>query len=774
MHVPRLQFEKHPRLYTTLTSILVVVGVVLFAHPAHADLQTDIYNFLSDIVIAVLQTVASLTAVFVHILVLVSQFNSFNISIVKTGWGIIRDVSNMFFIVALLIIAAGTILRLENYRYNRLLVRVVIMAFLVNFSKLIALFFIQSAQVIMLTFVSSYKDALFGNFASMLGLDKVLQFAATQHGVETTLAILMTLLAGLAFMVVAMVVILAICVILVVRVVALWVLVMLSPLAYTLRTIPNTAKYASTWWSEFGKYVVAGPVLAFFLWLSLAVVIKNNGNVLQVDQQFANTVTKLNSSLPPEANPFDSNLLSFEGVISFMIGIVFLIMGLNYAMKSGGAAGQWAGKVATTGFGVAAGVTGLNFVRDRTIAPVQGWIRQRQDLRKAAIAERSAGLGAAVDRGLASTVGQVGRVGAAASATLGGAARGARDVALRRASVQQAIQSTAEAGATGFQEGTRGYRQSLKRAEGVRVQQIAREATERNIKSRSNDELDSLFQGLQGDARLAVGSELANRRRLDAGQARQLEAEYRSFSPEQARAFRKTMNTKNGDVALEAFYNNLATNADADNLLEAIDIDEAPEALILKTRLFGNGQRQANGQLVEQDRVNAVGQRLTEMRKQKGSLQELGKGVDQATKNDFFRAVDFNTAGMGPVDLDERMQFANATGHAQQAFRNAAGIMAADLAVYIARYRDKLADAASEAMVEDQQFMDVLYHDQNFGARGMMKIADRNNRLNDTIRGTTNNLRTAQQGTETYDRGATPAQRAQYDFWRNLDRKSVV
>lgn len=446
---------------------LVAVFGLLAAAPAYATLQSGIYAVLGMIVMTLLQTVANLTAMILHILVIVAQYNSFiNIPVVKIGWSIVNDVANMMFIIALLVIAIGTILRVENYRYNRLLGKVIVMAFLTNFSKLIAGFLIQSGQVVMLTFVNGFKDAMFGNFASMFGLDAVLKFSQTANvdaGGQFLLLsnTVMSLVAGLALMVVAMVVSLAFAVVLIVRIVTLWALVILSPLAFALRILPNTEGYAKKWWDDFSKWVVVGPVVAFFLWLALAILVlgqDNNRKFLDPATQKLVETTQTSGDYP---QTLPAEIFKLDTFINFMIAIIFLMMGLQYATAVGGVAGAWAGKVATAGFAAGAVMTGLNAIRDRTVRPVQGFLQQRKAQGDAGVRDRTLALGARYDQAMGSTVGKAGRIWSASTAATGAAVKSAFSKE-GRANFSQRVD---EAGDQAYNTGTRGYQQSRQRVE---------------------------------------------------------------------------------------------------------------------------------------------------------------------------------------------------------------------------------------------------------------------------------------------------------------------
>lgn len=400
-----------PRRTLQLGSALSVAFVMVVLLAARAEAQTAtaisnavtgaanagftvIFGILNTILVVIVQTVGQIASLIISILVAVSQYNTFStVKVVDVGWTIVKDVSNMLFIIALLVIAAGTVLRLENYRYNRLLSNLIIMAFLTNSSKFIAAFFIQGAQVLMLTFVNAYRDALYGNFVSLFGLENVLRFnpLTSGSGMDSA-AVFANMLGSLIIVVIAVIVTAAILVVIVVRIVALWILVILSPLAFATQILPTTKSFATKWWSEFGKYVTQGPILAFFLWLALAIV-NVGGGVNSIDPNLGKIATDLETNRAG-ANFFNTAAFTFDNLITFIISTAFLMFGLQYATSSSGVAGKWAGKVA-------AGTTtalGINAIRDRTVAPVQGWIKNRGAARQAAIQERTQTLEAAGDR----------------------------------------------------------------------------------------------------------------------------------------------------------------------------------------------------------------------------------------------------------------------------------------------------------------------------------------------------------------------------------------
>jgi hypothetical protein len=123
-------------------------------------------------------------------------------------------------------------------------------------------------------------------------------------------------------------------VVLVIRIVVLWTLIILSPLAYLLASFPQGQQYAKQWWDEFSKYVISGPVLAFFIWLALVVAGAGTSNV-EVGATFA--PGELDFDMGPLG---DANNLS-----SFLVSTVLLLVGLMFTQKLGIAGSGAAGAV---------------------------------------------------------------------------------------------------------------------------------------------------------------------------------------------------------------------------------------------------------------------------------------------------------------------------------------------------------------------------------------------------------------------------------------------
>lgn len=326
---------KHP--------LLLAVGglgilVALMPFPAYASVQ----GVFGDIFFWFATFLSKLTLQLIGLLVQVVQYNDFiNAPAVVKGWVVVRDTVNMFFIVVLLAIAFGTVFRMEEYQYKQVLGKLLTMAVLVNFSKSIAGFFIDFSQVIMLTFVNGFKDAAAGNFISGFHMDQMFQFANLSSSEAQAQAgdpsvYFYASVFSLVLIAITTVVVGVYLIIFLLRIVALWFLIVISPLAFLLNAWPGKGhEYHQEWWEYFGKYASTGPILAFFLWLSLAVM------------QFSSDTAK--GFLVKGSTGLDIPAATVVGIsqsdvlLSFIISITMLVGGLWMASKLGVAGGSLAG-----------------------------------------------------------------------------------------------------------------------------------------------------------------------------------------------------------------------------------------------------------------------------------------------------------------------------------------------------------------------------------------------------------------------------------------------
>jgi len=344
-----LQKLKQPRIFLPII-VLCLVG--FWPHFASADdgilANTAVY-IVGKLVQYYVTAIGWIVAQLISLLILIAQYNDFVTSrAITEGWVIVRDVVNMFFIVILLVIAFATIFNIEEYKYQKLLPRLLIMAIVINFSRTIAGIFIDLGQVIMLTFVNGFQAAAGGNFLNALKINDLLKFnqnAIIEGKKDINIGYVFVGYILAAIMIsVTLVVIVVMLFILIMRIVTLWFLVVLSPLAFLASVWPSgriKQKY-SQWWDMFLDNIMVGPILAFFLWLSLLVLGQGDfGSTLKANGVPVVWGNVASVGVSAAGDP--------QSMISYLMGIGMLLGSLYMAqsMRSAGSgiAGSALGKI---------------------------------------------------------------------------------------------------------------------------------------------------------------------------------------------------------------------------------------------------------------------------------------------------------------------------------------------------------------------------------------------------------------------------------------------
>lgn len=331
--------------------LILIVGALPFV--AHAGIDEILSSVFLTIVEMLLGVIGSLITLVMAALINVAQFNDFiSAPAVVVGWVLVRDICNMFFIVGMLLISVGTVLGIQSFHYKNYLKKIILFAILVNFSRTISGILIDVSQIVMLTFISASKAAMAVGFVEAFGINKLTSLAthvdaSGKSDVDGTGILFSGIFAIIAAGILLMV-LLSVVVMLAYRIVMLWVLVIFSPVYFALQAIPKADGKAGFWWKSFSEQLIAGPVVAFFIWLTLSVVSMNDGS-------FANQIND-DSNVNPSV--IGSQVSNAPYILNYIMGIAMLLIGMSAASKLGGAAGAAANKVFGKAKGL--GMKGLN------------------------------------------------------------------------------------------------------------------------------------------------------------------------------------------------------------------------------------------------------------------------------------------------------------------------------------------------------------------------------------------------------------------------------
>ncbi len=270
-----------------LLVVLVLLGTTLATHPVYAAEQDWIDKtilWFAELALGIASFLATLVIKLIDAMLPVMTYNNFtNSPIVNAGWAIVRDTVNMFFVIVLIAIAFGTIFGASKFKWATQVPRLLIFAIVINFSKTLCGLMIDFGQVIMLTFANALTQIAAGNFVQLLGFTDIYAigtnnstYSAVQDGSGNGPATWSWFFAGLGAVVLMLGILgvmLILFAILVYRVIMLWILIVIAPLAWFVGGVKDliSSNAYDDWWKRFKCLVVIGPVLTFFLWLTLAV-----------------------------------------------------------------------------------------------------------------------------------------------------------------------------------------------------------------------------------------------------------------------------------------------------------------------------------------------------------------------------------------------------------------------------------------------------------------------------------------------------------------------
>jgi hypothetical protein len=228
--------------------------------------------------------IASLAASLLDFFVYYStNSSSYTSDFISKGWGIIRDIANIFFIIALLYIAIKTILSLNVSDNKKLISSIIIVALVINFSLFFTQVIIDGSNILAkvfynqiesidkngnpLTATQEYKSIS----VSLVKAYDPQQIISSKEQYDnsvstfifiTILLIFLTLYAAYMFAVVS--------ILFVSRVVSLWICMIFAPLAFASYSFKFELPFGhKEWWDTLLKNAFLAPIFIFFLYIIL-------------------------------------------------------------------------------------------------------------------------------------------------------------------------------------------------------------------------------------------------------------------------------------------------------------------------------------------------------------------------------------------------------------------------------------------------------------------------------------------------------------------------
>ena len=184
------------------------------------------------------------------------------------GLGVTLPFANIIIFIALIAIGLGTALKLGNYDVRKNILKLISVALLINFVPIFCGVAIDISNIIMNFFMrgeNSSFNTLAANFSGMIGtyvnLWKTSGSSITVNlFISTVTMVIYNVMLGIAFLLFA--------VLFLQRYLALWILVIMSPLAFAASILPYTQNWWKQWLSQFTNWCFIGVAAGFFLYLS--------------------------------------------------------------------------------------------------------------------------------------------------------------------------------------------------------------------------------------------------------------------------------------------------------------------------------------------------------------------------------------------------------------------------------------------------------------------------------------------------------------------------
>lgn len=310
------------KLYSNKKALLFFLGLVLFLglvplYSAQASFWDGFVNVLtnlgSTILDAFLSPLALITKAIAIVLLeamesLIKFFMSFPISpnneytpfaIVK-GWEISRDLVNIIFILILAFIGLATILRLQTYQIKKTLPSLIIIALLVNFSGVLVGLIVDIGNILTFIFLNATSKI---NASFTVGDIPV--FSAIPGG-DGALA---QDIVQIIYYIVSILIYFFMIFVFAIRVLVLWVLVILSPLAFGAYILPSTKRFWNQWLQTLIQWSIVGIPISFALFLSKMIM---NSQIVQ--GAWWQDFTANHSALTGLFVPFTSLFILFAGI----------------------------------------------------------------------------------------------------------------------------------------------------------------------------------------------------------------------------------------------------------------------------------------------------------------------------------------------------------------------------------------------------------------------------------------------------------------------------
>ena len=334
------------------TAQAIVSELVKFYGP-NLDPLVWLVTALGAVSIAILKIAEHITGLAGLVLNYVVQYSVVNMKLridessVNNAWGVIRDVANMSFIFVLLYAAIQTILGIGEDA-KKLIVRIIVVAILINFSLFFTKIVIDVSNILAITFYDAIapgalnKGMTYGISSSLMDPLKLTSIYKLGAGLASERLLVIGVM-GTIVSLIASFVFFAISIMFIIRFVVLIFVLILSPIAFVSFVLPQMDEYRKQWWNALSGQAFFAPIYFMLTWI---VIMISRGLLTQSGGSLGEVFTGAINATGEVGTPSESSVGIF---VNFAIMIAMLIASLmiakQWANKAGpGAAGltKWA------------------------------------------------------------------------------------------------------------------------------------------------------------------------------------------------------------------------------------------------------------------------------------------------------------------------------------------------------------------------------------------------------------------------------------------------
>lgn len=248
-----------------------------------SDLSCKIAAIIYTVLYVPIAALTWLAAKFLDFFVYYSTNDeSYRATFVTNSWGAVRDIANIFFIIALLYVAIKTVLGLNVTNNKKLIGTVIIIALIINFSLFTTKVVIDGSNILAKIFYNNITSKNEngetlpagdgGQKSISVGLVEKFDpqdiIKAKEFGNHEGLFIFITFL-SIAIMLFMIYIFVSVALLFLGRVVSLWLSMIFSPIAFASYTVPFDIPGFGhkEWWKNLLENAFLAPIFVFFLYI---------------------------------------------------------------------------------------------------------------------------------------------------------------------------------------------------------------------------------------------------------------------------------------------------------------------------------------------------------------------------------------------------------------------------------------------------------------------------------------------------------------------------